>query len=250
MNDLLAEILGDYDISQFQSDWFDANSFTQEVNADELDSTLVTPVKQIDEATDKTLETPDPNKLQCSSQAPIESPILSNQINYFDPNSISTPAKMDCSTNSISATNQTQQSHNDSFSSTLLAVNETMQQPSTPYPLTPYAFSPMQDKSPLFVPVMAIGSNSNTQPNIPYSPIIITMPSQAITTPTIPSTVISSVQLNESSNNTELLQLNEQLQSGSMPKRPGCRSKKARFKSARYKGLEDKDPNLIQPKVR
>lgn len=245
--------MGDYDISQFQNDWFpDVSSFTQAVNADELDSTLVTPVKQIDEVTDKTLETPDPNKMQCSSQAPIESPILSNQINYFDPNSISTPAKMDCSTNSISATNQTQQSHNDSFNSTLLAVNETMQQPSTPYPLTPYAFSPLQDKSPLFVPVMTFGSNSNTQPNIPipYSPIIITMPSQAITTPTIPSTVISSVQLNESSNNTEILQLNEQLQSRSMPKRPGCRSKKARFKSARYKDLEDSDPNLIQPKVR
>lgn len=204
---------------------------------DNLNDSLVTPIKQDEEP----LNTPEPNKTQ--TQETIGSPLSCNpEISYFDPSAISTPAKPNYDNNSFSSLNQTQQQQSfDSFNSTLLSVNE-------PIPPCAYSINPMQDKSSVFVPVMTFTTNSNASPHqlaLPYNSILITIPPEAtMTTPAMPPTMISSVQSNNSNSNLLLSQPNE-----TGPKRPGCRAKRSRFKSAVYRELENLDPNAKAPMV-
>lgn len=208
---------------------------------DDLNKSLVTPIKQIDEP----LTTPDPNKTQKQSNTPvsIESPITSNtEITYFDPSVMSTPAKLNYNNDAISPVHRTQQSF-DSFNSTLLSVNDTMTH-CTSYP---YSFTPQ----PVFVPVMTFTTNSNASSDqlaIPYNSILVTIPPEATaTTPAMPPTVISSIQSSNDSN--QILGLSQKIEAGPPNKKLGCRAKRSRFKSALYRELENLDPNAVVQKV-
>lgn len=212
-----------------------------------LNDTLITPVKRIE----STLSTPEPNKDESQIQNPVASPAPSNAtIGYFDPNAISTPAKPNFNNNTISpATQQQHQQSFDSFNSTLLQINESSTQSySFQYPT--YSLSPLDGKSHSFVPVMQYTTNSNTAINAaatPYSSFLIKASCESITTTAMPSTVISSIQIDSGIN--QIAQLNRQIQGGPAPKKIGSRAKRSRFKNASYRELEHLDPNSIQPQV-
>lgn len=206
----------------------------------DLNTSLITPVKHIDQC----ISTPETGKNQPQSQLPIGSPTPSNtNISYFDPSAVSTPAKPNFNNSHISpATQQQRHQSFDSFNSTLLAINES----STQYSYPAYSISPLETKS----PVITFTTNQNAMPNnstMTYSSILITTPCESITTPAMPATVISSIQIDNSNN--QITQLNRQIQGGPAPKRAGCRAKRSRFKSAAYKELEHLDPNMIRPRV-
>lgn len=251
-NDLLNDCFNLIDPNLLDLNFFD--TLTLDTNSskypatttDELNESLVTPVK-VDSMAVKQIDGPlttEPIKDQKETvtQVQAESPISSNVISYFDPCVISTPAKPNYNNNNtISTIHQTQQQSFDSFNSTLNCTSYSH----------PYSFTSLQEKSPVFVPVMTFTTNSNAPHNhvaLPYNSILVTIPPEATaTTPAMPPTVISSIQANNSSN--QMQYLNQQIQAGPISKRPGCRAKRSRFKSAAYRELENLDPNSIKPKV-
>lgn len=193
---------------------------------------LVTPVKQIDES----VITPEPNQNQTKSDMISSNPGIS----YFDPISISTPAKPNYNNNSIPTIyHQTQQQSFDTFNNTLFSVNE-----------SGFSYTSPRDKSTVLVPVMTFTTNSNASPNqlaSPYNVYVTIPPETTATTPAMSSTVISSIQSNN--NNNQIIHLSQQIEAGRVVKRPGCRAKRSRFKSAAYRELDNLDPNAIVPKV-
>lgn len=229
------------------------------INADDLDATLETPVKQ----TDESAAVPEKNNKGRSPPskvvtASLSSPAASSaNISYFDPNAMSTPARVD-------QTPERQQSQSrsqsfDSFNSTLLAPPaQPIDQSGTPvnqqyvyqYPTGgTYSIGSFEPNSPILKQTsVTYASNSNTQLNQYSTQAIqsnlVKMSSDAITTSAIPSTVITSFQIDD--NSIEMERSNRQTRSG----KPGHRAKIARFKNASYKELEHLDPNEIQPKVK
>ncbi|XP_031624264.1 uncharacterized protein LOC116341381 isoform X2 [Contarinia nasturtii] len=201
---------------------------------EDISQSLITPVKHITEQ----LNTPECEKIQSQteSQATIQAPIPSNPpMSHFEPNIISTPARP----NFI---HQTQQQSVDSFNSSLLSVNESPVQCTYPYPYpNAYTFTPVPENS----PVMTFLANSNVASNnftLPYNSNLITTPYESTSIFTMSSSVISSTESDKIGNS-----LKTQIECGPTPKRPGCRSKRSRFKSATYKELENFDPNSIEP---
>lgn len=251
VSDLFNELFSDFDINAWDFKdihdtlTFDGTSSKQATEAQNLNQSLITPIKQADEQLEnqnESLVTPEPYNIESQSPASIQSP---NRINFFGPSAVSTPAKLITNNNSISPA---QQPSYDSFNSTLLSVNDVSQQKYMPYPVTPYAYSPQSDAAPTFVPTMSFTTNSVASSNaaLPYSSILIhPMPPGASTTPTIPSTVLSTMQ----TNNNDIDQLNRQIVAGPAPKKSGTRSKKSRFKNIEYTDLLNFNPNAIQPKV-
>ncbi|XP_055309941.1 uncharacterized protein LOC129573467 [Sitodiplosis mosellana] len=237
------------DLNEFDTLTLDTSSSKHPPTAtDDLNESLVTPVKQIDE--------PEPNKYQTPSETaevPVDSPeIPSNPgISYFDPSAISTPSKPNYINSPTTRIHRTQQQSLNSSNSTLLSVNETTTVHNTSYPYA-YSVKPLQDKTSVFVPVMTFTTNSNASPHeltLSYpSSILVTIPSDATsTTPAMPPTMISSIQSIHNSN--QMLQMSQQqIGAGQTIKRPGCRAKRSRFKSAVYKELENLDPNTLIPK--
>lgn len=256
--------LGEYpDFGALADDWNPAKLAV--INADELNATLETPVKQTDETlVDETLVAPATKKDQPSPSkvvtGPLSSPSTSNaNISYFDPNAMSTPAK-GIQTPEQQQPQQQQSQSFDSFNSTLLApssqlstqsVNYSGTQFTYQYPTTStYSIGSFEPNSPILIPVMTFTSNSNSvnQYSTQLSSNLIKMPSEATTTTSaIPSTVITSFQADENSAETE--RLNRQIRSKSAQGKPGHRAKRSRFKSAAYRELEHLDLNTVQPKV-
>lgn len=205
----------------------DLNSAKQAPTADHpLNESLVTPVKQVDEL----LTIPEPSKVQVQTQeeSRVESPVPNNtNISYFDPNAISTPAKPNFN-NIVSPALQTQQQSFNSFNSTLLSVNESSTQNTPSYSVNAYSFSPLQQDN---VPIYVL-----THTNSSVSPENCKLATNATTSST-------------QSNSNEMQHLKHQVVTGSTPKRPGCRSKRSRFKRATYKELEHLNPYAIEPQV-
>lgn len=217
------------------------------INADDLNVTLETPVKQ----TEDSLAAPETNKGRPSSSkvvnASIASPAASNaNISYFDPNAMSTPAK-------VIRTPERQQSQSqsfDSFNGTLLAPPSqpvsysgtiSNQQYAYQYPTGgTHSISSFGSSTPILIQTaMTLASNSNTL-NQSIQSSLVKMSSEATTTSAIPSTVVTSFQIDDNS-----IEVERQIRS-----RPGHRAKLSRFKNAAYKELENLDPNAIQPKVK
>lgn len=236
VNDLLNDWCSCIDLNFL--DFNDLDNLTLETNStkhlpttsNETNESLVTPVKQIDES----LNTPESNKNQTKSDMISSNPGIS----YFDPISISTPAKPNYNNNSISPMyHQTQQQSFDRFNNTLFSVNE-----------SGFSFPPPRDKSTVLVPVMTFTTNASSNPSTsPYN-VYVTIPSETTaTTSAMSPTVISSIQSNN--NNNRMLHLSQQIEAGAAVKKPGCRAKRSRFKSASYRELDNLDPNAIVPKA-
>lgn len=244
------------DFGALADDWNPAKLAA--INADELNATLETPVKQT--VNDESVDVPETNKDQSPTtkvETAPSSPGASNtNISHFDPNAMSTPAKF------IQTPDQQQRQ---SQSQSLDSINSTLLAPPPPnstnyssplinqqftyayqYPTNTitYSIGSFESNSPIHIPPMTsnvINQYSTQQ----YSANLIKMSSEATTTTSaIPSTVISSFQINE--NPIEIERLNRQIQSR---QKPGHRAKRSRFKSAAFKELENLDPNTIQPKV-
>lgn len=230
-----------------------SNSTKQEPTVrEEVNESLLTPVKRIDEP----LTTPENNKIQSQTsepQAQIQTLLSSHsEISYFDPDANSTPAKPNPNNSSVSSVHQSHQQEQqscDSFNNTPLAVNESWANCTNSYLPNAHTFTPSNEKLPLFVPVMTLATNSNASSNndaLPHNSILISIPSDVtVTAPAImPSTRLSSIQSNDISNHSR-----QQIISGPAYKKPGCRSKRLRFRSAAYSELENLDPNSIEPPV-
>lgn len=243
LKDLVNELTGFIDKTFFDYLSYSEATNSKQVPATEenLNESLITPVKQNDDLFNAQKE---PNKMQpdqstlpleSKEYGRIESPTLLNQsTTFFDPNAISTPGKPDFKTNHISSEHQSQQQSFDSFNSTLLSVNESL--PPTQHS---YSFSPLQGNTAIHAPLMSFAGNYNVSSNnisAPYNQVLITMPSEATTTPAMPSAMLSSY-------------LNQETECSLTTKRPGCRSKRSRFKSASYKELEQLHPNAVDPHV-
>lgn len=219
------------------------------VDVDDLNATLVTPVKELEESN----SAPETSKNQSQSKVLAAStPSTSNtNISYFDPSKMSTPAKDINTSNQIPSLNQKpEQQSFDSFNSTFLHTSSGSdsrtlinQQFTYQYPTNNYSIGSLELSSPILTPAVLITSTSHATVAMPYAPIS----SGTITTTAAPSNVISSIQSNE--NSIEITHLNRQLQAGPVQKKPGHRAKRTRFKSAIYTELENLDPNTIQPKV-
>lgn len=214
-------------------------------NADDLNATLFTPNKQIEQCI-----TPEPTQHQSKSkvsvtQSPLPSPGPSNaNISYFDPSAMSTPARPNDGNRKCQETSDQQQQKQsesfDSFDSTLLAApppTSLISPACTGGSTTPnsqqltYSTIPIGSNLPIFAPI--------TPFQMQHSAITIAMSSEAKTTSAISSTIVSSFQSNAHS-----------IGSASMVhKRPGYRDKRSRFKSATYRELEHLDPNTIPPRV-
>lgn len=236
------------DFGALADDWNPAKLAA--INADDLDATLETPIKQTEESS----AVPETNKGRSKVvAAPMASPAASNaNISYFDPNAMSTPARVDQTPEQQQSQSRSQSF--DSFNSTLLAPpSQPTNHGSTPvnqqyvyqYPTgSTYSFD---SNTPILIQTpIPFAGNSNTlnqyltrasQSNI------VKMSSEAVTTSAIPSTVITSFQIDDDS--TRMTPRNRQTRSG---RKSGHRSKTPRFKNA-YKELENLDPNAIQPKV-
>lgn len=235
------------------------------INADDLNATLETPVKQADES----VAAPEANENRSSptkmvTTVALSSPATANaNVSYFDPNAMSTPARV----NQTPEQQQKQSESFDSFNSTLLAPaaqppspqfansSSTLTNPQLTYqyPTTStYSIGSFESNPPIFIPVMTFTSNSNmfNQYSAQLSSNLVKMTSEATTTSAIPSTVITSFQINENSIETEGVNQKTQSKGETRTPRPGHRAKRARFKSAAYKELDNLDPIAVQPKVR
>lgn len=273
VHDLLSEIINSCEnlncLNDFDALTLDWNLPKQAAfNVDDLNATLITPVKQIEE----TIATPETNPNQsksrvvtASSSPPPSSPSSPgpSNISYFDPSTMSTPARVNDGDNQTSSTIEQpqKQSQFDSFDTTILAAttapspandgSKLINQPFTyQYPTSnAIAIVSLESNVPILIPVSTYTANSNAlQPfQTQYLPNSIEISSEAKTTTTTPSTVVSSFQLNE--NAMEIDRLNLQIQSEPVREKPGHRAKRSRFKSAAFKELENLDPNAIQPKV-
>lgn len=222
------------------------------VNFDDLNATLITPVKQIEQslATPETTQNLSKSKVATATSSTSSSPGPSNvSISYFDPTAMSTPARVNgqmVSTVRLETAEQSQQQQQqsdsfNSFDSTLLAPPIS--------PSIPSVNNGSTLNSPQFVyqyPTNAnlptVSSESNLPilisiPQYQMQPIMINMSSDPKTTST-------------TENTSEIDQLKRQIQSGPVSKKRGYRDKRSRFKSAAYVELENLDPNTIQPKVR
>lgn len=218
------------DLNEFDTLTLDTSSSKNPpITTQNMDDSLETPVKQMEEE----LTAPEQNK---EIQVHIESP----QIGYFDTSVLSTPAKQNWSNSYISSPMQRTQQN-----SSLLS-NDTTTVRNAPYT---YSLTSIHDKSSIFMPVIAFTTNSIASPNQLALTYLVSIPSDATsTTPTMTSTVISSIQTNKSNDN-HLLDLTQQIDKVKTNKRPGYRAKRSRFKSARYIELENLDPNATKPKV-
>lgn len=231
------------------------------INADDLNATLETPVKQ----TDESLAPPEANKSRSSPSkgmtAPLASPAASNaNISYFDPNAMSTPAKIDQTPERQQSQSQSQSF--DSFNSTLLAPpshpashsgTPVNQQYAYQYPTgSTYSINSFDSNIPILIhTTLAFASNQNTLNQYSTQPIqsnLVKMSSEAITTSAIPATVITSFQIDD--NSIEMTHPNQPNRTGPARGKPGHRAKLSRFKNAAYKELENLDPNTMQPKVK
>lgn len=200
------------------------------VNVHDLNATLITPVKQIEEppATDH-------NQSKSELTTAIASPGPSN-ITYFDPIAMSTPARVNgqlSSTICRETTVQQQQQFNsfNSFDST---------------PISPSVNSGSTIISPQIVYQYATNTILPTVSQFQTQPIVINVPYDPKPTSSIPSTVVPSHQSYD--NSIEIDRLNRQIQSGPVRVR-GYRDKQSRFKRADYVELEHLDPSTIPPKV-
>lgn len=255
VNDLWNELFGYIDINFLEShEWvdpvtLDSNPTRQATTTTEAVSneSLVTPVKQTDEAQ----ITPEVSEIaeQRQTEIRVDSPVINNSnISYFDPNAISTPARPNFNISSISSSLQVQQQSINSFNSTLLSINESSTQNTLSYSTNSCSFSPLQQNNmSVFVPVVTFTTSPTLSSNKFSLPIQITLPTEAITTKAIPSTIISSMTLNSSNNQME--HLKHQIDAGPALKRPGCKSKRSRFKSAAYKELENLSPYAFERQV-
>lgn len=246
--DLLNDYLGDIDLSAFDMLFAaDGNPAAKQanINADDLNATLITPVKQIEDATVSSENIVNEAKSKAVTAPPASPSISNTNISYFDPSAMSTPAKAADRSTEPSPTQSQSQSF-DSFNSTLLAPpsqvndNNTLMGQQITYRY-PNSFGAFGSNSTILTPVMTCVTNSNAihQSSTEFAPNLILMSSEAITTPAISSTVISSFQSNGNPIETKR----------SARERPGHRAKRSRFKSATYRELENFDPNTIQPKV-
>lgn len=194
------------------------------IDVDDLNATLETPNKQTEESQSEVAA--------ASSAGP------SNANTYFNPSKMSTPAKASFDSNQISeasyqTTEQPQQQQSlASFDNSLISSANNSSTLGDQQFTYQYPFVTFNDNSSASVPTQS-SMNLNK------------MPSEAITTSAIPGTPIPSSQSNEKS--VEIVPMDEQLQGASVEKKPGCRAKRARFKT--YKNLEDLDPSAMQPKV-
>lgn len=233
------------------------------INADDLNATLETPIKQTDESTavpETNKGRPSPSKVVAT---PLASPAASNaNISYFDPNAMSTPARIDQTRDRQQSQSRSQSF--DSFNSTLLAApSQPVSHSATPvnqqyvyqYPTgSSYSISSLDSNIPILIQSpIPFGTNSttfnqySTQAN---QSNLIKMSSEATTTPAIPSTVITSFQIDNDSIEMEQSTNRQTRSRSSVQRKPGHRAKLSRFKNAAYKELENLDPNAIQPKVK
>lgn len=230
----------------------ESNSKQAAATEENLNESLITPVKQSDEPLtehkeqDKMQSTQPAQPLKPKDCDRIESPTLLNQeTTYFDPNAISTPGKPDFKNNHLYTGHQLQQQSFDSCNSTLLSVNDAVPPNQYSYSINRYSFSPLQENTTIYSPIMTLAGNSRVSSNnisMPYNnQLVINMPAEA---PTTLSNMISSVP-----SNCQIQYLNQQMEGGPISKRPGCRSKRSRFKSAVYKELEQLHPNAVDPQV-
>lgn len=245
------------DFGALADDWNPAKLAA--INADDLNATLETPVKQ----TDESLAPPETSKSRSSPSkgmaAPLTSPAASNaNISYFDPNAMSTPAKPDQTPEPQQSLSQSQSF--DSFNSTLLAPpsqpvchsgTPVNQQYAYQYPTT-YTIHSYESSATVLIPTTTTFTSHpntlnqySTQPN---QSNLVNMSSEAITTSVMPATVITSFQIEDNSN--EMTRPNRSNRKGTVQGEPGRRAKKSRFKNAAYRELENLDPNAIQPKVK
>lgn len=214
---------------------------------DDLNTSLVTPNKQIDEP----LNTPDASKNQSHSQSQLSPEPSQTNISYFDPRIMSTPGNRSFNNSNNSLNDHVPQQQQlqtpnqqpiDSFSSTS-SLNENRGVPQYSYQYPPFAFSPTVQHSPI---VVAVTTNSIAPPiaSKPSASYFVSMPTDSITTTAIPSTVTTPMQLsNSAAPPSQTVHAEDSL------KKPGCRAKKSRFKSIAYQELESLNPNSIQPQV-
>lgn len=258
MHDLLSEIInsceslnGLHDFDALTFDWNLPKQST--VNVDDLNATLITPVKQIEESLATPETNPNQSKTKVAAAATTSSSVSSSpgpsnaNLSYFNPNAISTPAaRVNGQLPATIRTDQQQQQSDsfDSFDSTLLAPSQQIS-PSI-------NGARAMRNSPQFVYQYPTNTESNppiliSTTHYQMQPIMINMSSGTNATSSIPSIVVSSFQSNE--NSVEIDRLNRQIQSGPVRSKRGYRERRSRFKNIAYMELENLDPNAIQPRV-
>lgn len=197
-----------------------------------LNDSLITPVKDMPEPIMLNITAENISEIDTTMQSPH---IQNNSANeYFNPRIISTPARPDLFHHSSdfnkymsyptielpTFSNQTSFTDNNT---TFFAGNETFGQQS----FNPITYSPFK-----FVtfPPNAVETSSN----------VFTVPSMIMTTPALPSTIVTPT---IAINYAPMLSVQEKVEN--IKTRPGCRSKRSRFKGAIFPDLENLDPNSI-----
>lgn len=206
-----------------------------------LNDSLITPVKEM----------PEPIMLNITTDnipetvTPMQSPHIQNNNaanEYFNPKIISTPARSDLLYHNSDfnqymsyptielPTFSNQSSFTDNNNTSYLAGNETLGQQlllNGQQTFNPIAYSP-------FNLVTHVPNAIETSNNM------FTVPPLVMATPAIPSTIVTpTVAINYSA----ILPVPEKVENTKT--RPGCRSKRSRFRGATFSDLDNLDPNSI-----
>lgn len=235
LKDELYEWLIDVPLNGFGDPFAFMTNTAKPSTTDELNDSLVTPVKDLPEP----LLTPNTTTdmiTEAETTIQASNDHNTSATNYFDPKIISTPARFDPVVSydygaymPYQNTEQIygQHPYTDPFNHSFSAINETLNQNSYSYPV---GLSPYKDMNNSFlIPIVTFPTNPNdVQSNV--SPIILP-------TPAMPSTIVTpKITINYCPpQQTETL----------VKTQPGCRAKRSRFKGATYKDLEHLDPNTI-----